>query len=110
MTGAGADCEALEEAGAWLGCCRLLELELDDVPLDELDEVAPVELDELAVVWPWNDRAAASETVPVATTAPAISHRLIRPISANPASRALTAFLLMLVILAARRKKTLSRL
>jgi hypothetical protein len=64
----------------------------------------------VAALCPWNDRAAATETAPVTTTAPATNQRLIRRIRSNPASRALTAFLLMPAMLAVGRKKTLSRL
>jgi hypothetical protein len=42
-------------------------------------------------VWPWKAFAAAIEISPDSPTAPAIIQRLIREISASPASRALTA-------------------
>jgi hypothetical protein len=47
--------------------------------------------------------------VPVTTTAPATIHRLIRPISANPASLALTELLLTMPMIGRRAKKRLSR-
>jgi hypothetical protein len=49
-----------------------LELWLDDPEDRAADEVEP------ALLWPWNDRAAATETAPVTTTAPATNQRLIR--------------------------------
>jgi hypothetical protein len=79
-----------------------LELELDD-PVDCVE-------DPLAeVVWPWKDFAAASEMTPVRATAPAITHRLMREIRANPASRVLVALGGMYPMIGPTRKKMLSR-
>jgi hypothetical protein len=79
------------------------------VELDDPDDWVAAEL-ELVVVWPWNERAAATETAPVTTTAPATNQRLIRPIRSRPAFRALTAFLLTPEMVVASCKKTLNRL
>lgn len=50
----------------------------------------PAVLELWLTVRPWNALAAATEITPVRPTAPAISQRLIREISARPASRMLT--------------------
>lgn len=75
----------------------------DEPPLD--DDVELV----LVVLWPWKDFAAAAEMATARTTAPVMIHRLIRPIRAKPASRALTAFLCTLSMMGQRGKKRLSR-
>lgn len=62
-----------------------------------------------AELWPWNERAAATDTAPVRTTAPATNQRLMRAIRSRPASLALTAFLLTSAIFGAGRKKTLNQ-
>jgi hypothetical protein len=89
------------------------ELDVLDEPdvLEELpdpDDCVDVEV-ELPVLWPWNDRAAATDTAPVRTRAPATNQRLIRRISSSPASRALTAFLLTSAMVGAGCKKTLKQ-
>ncbi len=61
-------------------------------------------------LWPWNDRAAASEIPPETTSAPATNHRLIRPSSAKPAFLEVTALLFMASSFGAGCKKTLNRL
>jgi hypothetical protein len=79
-----------------VGCWRALfdpepeELDPEPAELDPVPELAALD-DWLAAppadsVCPWKDLAAASEIAPVATTAPAIIHRLTREISASPAS------------------------
>jgi hypothetical protein len=50
----------------------------------------PAVLELWLTVRPWNALAVATEITPVRPTAPAISQRLIREISARPASRMLT--------------------
>lgn len=82
-------------------------LELVEVVLDAWVDRVP----ELCVaVCPGNERAAATESPPPNTTAPAIIQRLIRVIRASPASRALVLRWLTVPIIGPTRKKTLSRL
>ncbi len=84
------------------------------MPLPELELADPddwLAADvELVVLWPWNDLAAATDTEPVRTTAPATIQRLTRPMRSRPASLALTAFLLTPYIFGAGCKKTLNQL
>ena len=83
-----ADAEgAGEDEGACAGEDSPFELLLDDEDgwFDDGDVAAA-----FVLPWPWNDLAAASEIPPVSATAPAISQRLTREISAKPALRALT--------------------
>ncbi len=100
-------CAGAAGAGTEEGCWRPLPA-LEPEPLDPDDCVA-VDA-EPVVLWPWNDFAAATETAPVTTTAPATIQRLTRPIRSRPASRALTAFLLTPEIFGAGCKKTLNQL
>jgi hypothetical protein len=101
----GADADDGDAEGVWAGCCSP-PLELDELEVALADCVAE---DRLVVLWPWKDRAAARDTAPLATTAPAISQRLIRPIRANPASRALMALLLTPAMVLRGCKRTLNQ-
>lgn len=86
----------------------VLEPELEDPvedPVDDCEDPA----DPLDEVWPWKDFAAATEMTPVRATAPAITHRLIRWIRANPASRVLVALGGMRPMIGPTRKKMLNR-
>jgi hypothetical protein len=67
----------------------LLELPALELPVLELEDGWPAEA--LVVVWPWNERAAATEIRPDSATAPAIIHRFMRAIRFNPASREVMA-------------------
>jgi hypothetical protein len=110
VTGAGWEEEGAGAGeGAWAGCCGVAS-ELEPVPLlVGAGAGAGVVAVAWLALWPWNDFAAATETAPVSATAPAIIHRLIRPIRAKPASRALTALLRTSAIMPATCKKTLSQ-
>jgi hypothetical protein len=91
-TGAGTE-ELGDGAGDWAGAERPLDPELVlEGPLLEDDDEAwlDVAVAELVELWPWKDLAAANEMTPASATAPAISQRLTREISASPALRALT--------------------
>jgi hypothetical protein len=88
-------------AGADAGGCGfepLLLLVVGPLSLDDEDGAGtaallgrpPAVLERLLTGRPWNALAAATEITPVRPTAPAISQRLIREISARPASRMLT--------------------
>ena len=67
----------------------MLELELEDGWLEAAAGLA---------VRPWNERAAATEIKPDSATAPAIIHRFMRAIRFNPASRAVTALGLIVMV------------
>jgi hypothetical protein len=89
-TGAGTE-ELAAAAGDWAGAERPLDPELVlEGPLLEDGDWLDVAAAELVELWPWKDLAAATEMTPVSATAPAISQRLTREISASPALRALT--------------------
>jgi hypothetical protein len=80
-TGAGAG----DSLGCWIPAPEPEEL------LGADDEGADAELCDSAAlgsVRPWKDWAATNEISPASATAPAIIHRLMRPIRARPASRA----------------------
>lgn len=87
-----------------MGCwSALVELE-PEADLAAFDDRADwlVEL-ALEALWPWKDRAAATEIAPVSMTAAAITHRLIREISVSPASRALVVFCSTVSMIGPRR-------
>lgn len=100
-----AGCEGADE-GACVGCWRLSPPE---GCADWAGGCADCAAELLVPLWPWNDRAAASETAPDRTTAPAMIQRLTREINAIPASRVVTALGLTLAMIGANRKKTLNR-
>lgn len=95
-TGAGAEGTDAEDGGCeGSDSPPPLELEPPALELEPLlVEGRLTALDE-DVVCPWKERAAISEIIPERATAPAIIHRLIRPIRARPASRVVAALLVI---------------